>query len=124
MSESQHQKAFFKWVRKSRNRYPELKNFFAVPNGVWIPGDKRRSFAIINKQKAEGLESGVPDTFMLYPNEQYSGLVIEFKVGNNKPEGKQLEWLKRLANANFKCVVAYSWESAKEETLKYIKNLD
>ena len=53
--EHYEQSAFVKWFR---NRYPAVR-IFAIPNGTHISTINARMW-----QKAEGLESGVPDLFI------------------------------------------------------------
>lgn len=53
--EHYEQTAFVKWFR---SRYPEVR-IFAIPNGTHIASINARMW-----QKAEGLESGVPDLFI------------------------------------------------------------
>tara|TARA_Y100000310_G_scaffold271169_1_gene285533 strand:- start:606 stop:1019 length:414 start_codon:yes stop_codon:yes gene_type:complete len=134
MSEHAEQVALFRWAALNGTKYPALRNLFAIPNG-----GKRSSGWW---EKSEGLKSGVPDIFLAcaaLPDDPsdvfrfisecldmelnegvYFGLFIEMKFGKNKPSPNQLEWIERLTKANYKCIVCYGWEEARDEILNYL----
>jgi len=85
MSEHDEQSAVIAWARLSEGRWPCLRWLHSSLNGIWLGGDRsdekarRRSFAIIAKQRAAGLVKGIPDLFLPYPAKGYHGLYIEMK---------------------------------------------
>lgn len=83
------------------NQNPIWGKIFAVPNG----GD--RNLLVAKKLKAEGVRRGVPDLMLLAPRRGYHGLVIELKVGRNRPTQEQSEWLQWFASQGYYAVTAY-----------------
>lgn len=69
------------------NQNPVWSRLFAVPNG----GD--RNVIVAKKLKAEGVRPGVPDLIWPVARGSFVGLVMELKVGSNKPTPSQLDWL-------------------------------
>ena len=111
-TEHGHQAAIFCWAQQSG--IAELKWLFAGPNGFF------GSAAQKGKMKAEGLKLGVPDIWLPVPMDGCYGLVIELKVGKNKPTKEQQEWIDYLNNAGYYARVRYGWESARDTILKYL----
>lgn len=95
------QAEFVRWIRTYRDRYPQLWNGFAVPNGG------HRDVVTATLLKAEGVEPGVPDWFLLIPRKPYHGLVIEHKVKPGKPSEEQLAWFERLRKAGYRVELVY-----------------
>ena len=103
--EHQEQVRLFDWAREHEAQYPQLQLLFAVPNfagklGRWTAKHGARL-------KAEGRKAGVPDVWLPVARRGCHGLVIEMKVGTNKPTLAQQAWLDRLANEGWCAVVAY-----------------
>ncbi|MCC6192092.1 MAG: VRR-NUC domain-containing protein [Anaerolineales bacterium] len=90
MSEHAEQSAFFQWVAAAAGRIPELRLFYAIPNGGW------RALTTARRLSAEGLRAGVPDTHLPVPRGGYAGLWIEFKHGRNTLSPEQREWVAAL----------------------------
>jgi len=166
-TEHAHQRAFFAWVnmvsrfgfeaglameaytnpayhRDILQAVPGLALMHAIPNGGL------RSKATAGKLKAEGVKSGVLDTFLPWPakykyptnipfsiNDEasnvvvyeegwYCGLYVEFK----KPEEKtrkdgglspaQVEFMDAARNAGYCCRVAYNWAEAANLVMLYL----
>ena len=114
-SESSHQIALFMMCALNMKRFPELKWFHAIPNGGLR--DKITS----GKLKAEGVKSGISDTFLPVKRMQYSGLYIEMKKPSEKPvketsrggiSDEQREFGEFVKSRGFYFVVCYSWEEA------------
>jgi len=161
-TEHAHQRAFFAWVnmvsrfgfeaglameaytnpayhRDILQAVPGLALMHAIPNGGL------RSKATAGKLKAEGVKSGVLDTFLPWPatytyptgrkgadgyevlgEALYCGLYVEFK----KPEEKtrkngglspaQIEFMDAARNAGYCCRVAYNWAEAANLVMLYL----
>lgn len=101
---------------------PELKWFHAIPNGG-NRGDTAKSRAIEGgRMKAEGVKSGVLDTFWPLQRLDFNGLYIEMKKStlrnaNNPVAGcsdEQKEFGQFVTNNGFCARVCYDWlEAAK-----------
>ena len=118
LSEHEIQSAFFRWCEfpPTLEKYPEVKGFFAVPNGI-----RTVNIRIAVKAKAEGLRRGVPDTFLPVARGEYYGLFIEFKTPKNYLSRDQKEWFKWLKNEGFKCEIAKSTDEAIKITEDYLE---
>lgn len=109
-SEHDEQVRLFQMVES----YPALSCLFAIPNGGY------RTKATAGKLKAEGVKSGVPDLFLPVasrPNKDgkaFHGMFLEMKIPGNKPTDNQREWLQKLANNGYYCVVCYGADAALE----------
>lgn len=71
-----------------------------------------------NILKAKGVKSGVPDVMIYEGDNQYRGLAIELKVGYNKPNNNQLQWLEQLRKRQWQC----HWSNSLDEVLFIIEN--
>lgn len=100
------QVAFFNWCWAKENKYPALRNVFAIPNGG------ARDVRVAAKMKAEGVRKGVLDVMIAHPSNGLHGLFIEFKNKGRKPTPEQLDWIARLTAAGYQCAVCYSWQEA------------
>ena len=116
LSEHEIQKSFFSWLSfpPTLVKYPEVKKFYAVPNGL------RTAIRTAVKAKAEGLKSGVPDTFLPVARKGYNGLYIEFKTKKNYLSHNQKEWFMWLMEEGFRCKVAKSLDEAIETVEDYL----
>jgi hypothetical protein len=112
--EHDHQAAFFAWLRLHERQHPELKRFFAIPNG----GHRERGVAI--KMFLEGVRRGVPDTFLPLPRHGKSGFWIEFKAGSNQLTPDQVEWKAKLELEGHEVHVCREWTEAAELTIAYL----
>lgn len=125
-SEHGEQSALFQWAVLNRQRYPQLRWLFAVPNGFYGTAAQK------GKMKAEGLKIGCPDVWLPVPicdelGEYLDcGLVIEMKLEkyrNHKDGGcsqEQIEWLDYLSGAGYKAVVCYGWQEAVKVIEEYL----
>ena len=100
MSEASEQCAVVEWA--------EWKGIpiFAIPNG----GKRDPKEAAYLKR--QGVKAGVPDLFIPVASEDYHGLFIELKIGNNKPTPAQKEWLRRLRSEGYAAYVCYGASNA------------
>lgn len=120
--------SFFNWVDKMSMFDWRYKNIFAVPNGSKLPfknivrkGEKIRVCPQAQRLKKEGLRSGVLDVVVAYPIPPYAGMFIEFKTDAGKVSPEQKDWIERLTQAGYHCVVMRSWEDAVNALKKYLK---
>lgn len=119
-SEHAEQAALFRWAKSMERRYPDLELLYAVPNAA------KRTMATAGRMKAEGLKAGVPDVWLPVPRVlgsvqvQYHGLVIEMKVGKNKPTQAQERWLSRLRDQRYMTAICYSFEAARDVIMEYL----
>ena len=121
-SEHSQQTALFAWAALESKNCPQLKWLFAIPNGFFASSGQK------SKMKAEGLRGGVPDVWLPVPiiSKLYYGLIIEMKreVYKTRLNGgctdDQLKWLAYLNESGYKAVVAYGWEEARDEILRYL----
>jgi len=108
---------------------PELHFFFAIPNGG-SRGDDEKTRAIRGGAlKAEGVRSGVSDTFLAVKRGEYSGLFIEMKKPSEKPvkatskggvSDEQRSFGEFVKSQGFGFVVCYSWIEAVENLTAYL----
>jgi len=91
---------------------------------VWFhcPNGGNRSMSEAKRFKAEGVKSGVPDVMVIEPNGKYNGLAIELKVGYNKPNNNQKEWLNNLQSKGFYTFWSNSLDEILEKIDLYLKN--
>jgi hypothetical protein len=60
------------------------------------------------KLKAMGVKRGVSDCIILDRNREYSGFIIELKVGKNTPSREQLEFIERESRRNKLTLISWS----------------
>lgn len=114
-TEAQEQKALFEWAEWARHRYPELALMFHVPN------EAKRSYALGNEMKAQGMKAGVPDLFLPVARGEYHGLFIELKrVRNYKLSDVQRKWLGDLTRQGYKAVMCRGWGEASRMIVDYL----
>ncbi len=107
----------------------ELEWYHAIPNGG-TRGDDAKTRAIRGGAlKAEGVRSGVSDTFLPVRRGTYSGLYIEMKKPSEKPkrEGskggvsdEQAAFGAFVQSQGFGFAVCYSWEEAISILMEYL----
>ena len=113
--ETKAQEMLITWTEYMKARIPDLSLIYHVPN------EGKRSVATAARMKRMGLKSGVPDLCLPVPKGKYHGMYIEMKANRNKPTDGQKKWLTRLAERGYYCVVAWSYEYARDEILRYMK---
>jgi hypothetical protein len=113
-SESEHQIQVFKWIDGHADEYPELLDFFSVPNGGYrLPKTAKR-------MKAEGQKSGVPDAVLPIASGGFHSLYVELKMYGRKPSPEQLDWHSRLRRNGMKVAVVYCWPEFLLVALSYL----
>lgn len=115
-SESANQKALMCWCAMNYEIYPELKYFYAIPNGG------RRDVITGARMKAEGVKAGVPDLFLPIKRGIYSGLYVELKKSNGVVSDDQSKWIDFLPTQGFGVIVCYSWEVARDIIIQYLEH--
>lgn len=113
-SEESHQIALFIWAQQNMATYPELRWLFHCPNG----GFRTKSEGA--KLKAGGVKKGIPDIALPIKSGPCSGLWIELKVGKNKLQPDQIEWVDKLRDEGFDVAVCYGWEAARDAIVNYL----
>jgi len=113
-TEHQEQVALVTWFRLQykQNKYC----LFAIPNG----GSRHIVTAV--KLKAEGVLAGVSDLFLMIPKGEYHGMFIEMKAKGGKLSESQKEFMEAASSMNYKAVVCYGFDEAKEAITKYLQD--
>jgi len=120
MSEHNTQSAFIQWCRWNEAKYPELEEAYSIPNGAYLAGDKVQRAIQMNRLKAEGFKTGVPDWCLPVPLGGYASLYIEFKHGKNKLSDAQKQFIRRLEKRGHCVAVCYSVDEAINVTKEYL----
>lgn len=121
-SEDSHQISLFMWAAQNKEKYPELRWMFAIPNGGW------RHKAEAGKLKAMGVKAGVLDICLPIRRGEWAALWIELKKPadkvNNKRKGanreEQLEYLNHLRSQGHAAMIAVGWEAARDAIIWYL----
>ena len=116
-SEHQLQSAFVQWARAKEGKYPELRLAFAVPNAA------KRSFALAQIMRDEGLRAGVPDWWLPVPRKGFSGLVIEFKAPGKKVTDAQASYMEMLLIEGWRVYTMNDWAMAAIVVETYLQPL-
>lgn len=115
-SETSEQIDTFCWASRTQYQCEPIGHYmFAIPN------EGKRTKRMGARLKAQGLRSGIPDFMLAIPVDEWHGLFVEMKVGDNDLSDNQVKWRKRLLSRGYKVVVAYSCQEAKEEIKKYLR---
>lgn len=115
--EDKDQAALYEWAAY----IPELLWMHAIPNGVFLHGNKIQRARQMARLKKQGLRPGVWDNFLPLARGKYHGLYIEMKVGKNKLTDGQSKFGTYAVNQNYKCVVCYGVEQAIKAVEDYLK---
>lgn len=114
--EDTEQIGVIEWANWNRNRFPELRLLFHIPNG----GKRSKTEAAIFK--AMGVKAGVPDLCLPVARGGFAGLYIEMKYGKNKPTDNQKQWIADLKAEGYKVEVCYSGEEATRTLEAYLQH--
>jgi len=109
-----------------RYRYKKVSDFvFHIPNGgsrIRKRNKKGEWYCPEGvKLKRMGTKAGVPDVFVMIPNEDYHGLWLEFKSDKGKQQETQKEFESLCGIVKYKYVIARSVEEAFKYLLEYLK---
>ena len=93
--------------------------FTCTLGGVFLGRSNWKQKKMLSKHYSKG----VPDILIFEPsnNDKYNGLMVELKVGYNKPTKEQKEWIAKLNARNYKAIVCRSLEQF-IEIIKAYKN--
>lgn len=117
-TEHAHQAALFAWCAVSG--IPELKWFHAIPNGG------ERNAIVAARMKAEGVRTGIFDTFLPVTSAQYAGLYIEMKKPGREREKNgglsddQVLFRAWAVRQSYSTAVCYTWEQARDVIIGYL----
>lgn len=108
---------------------PALEWFHAVPNGGARGNDKKSAMIRGAALRAEGVRSGVPDTFLPWPVGTWHGLYVEMKKPDQKParSGRgglgddQLAFRDYARATGYGWAVCYSWREAAGVLRQYVE---
>lgn len=120
-SEQAHQKAVMCWagLPEVREKYPELKWLFHIPNGGFRHKSEAATF------RAMGVKPGVPDLCLPIRRFQFSGLWIEMKKPGVHNKGRttdhQDEWLEHLKSQGYGGMICYGWIEARDVLIQYLE---
>ena len=101
-------------VNGAERDWPELRLFFAVPNGG------HRSKRTAGEMKAEGVKRGVPDYLFPVPRGGFTGLAIELKTETGRPSPEQRAWLEDLRAHGWQAELCRGWEQAWDVVRDYL----
>ncbi len=116
MKESQHQSTLFKWSEQPhiREKYPELKLLFHIPNGG------RRDLIEAKHLKEQGVKKGVPDLCLPVARAGYNALYIELKTEKGRTTDEQEWWLSELSRQGNYAAVCRGWKEAAQCLIFYL----
>lgn len=115
MSEFEQCAAFWQWVQLHPHALPEAQRLlFHVPNG------EKRTPAGAGRLKAIGVRPGVPDYILLVPRAPFAALCIEMKLPDGKVSKEQAVFLKEASMEGNRCYIAYGWQAAAKELIRYL----
>lgn len=113
MSEAQEQTAVIKWSQglykkqpDIREKYPELKLLFHIPNGGYRNAIEGKHL------KAQGVKPGVPDLCLPVARGHYHGLYIEMKTKTGRERSEQAWWRTELMKQGYCSEVCRGYEHA------------
>ncbi len=116
--EHEIQVALFDLVRAHEERIPQLKHYFAIPNGG------HRAISVAVRLKREGVRAGVVDTFWALQRKNpdggiFSGLWIELKRPGGRVTPEQSQWLTDMTFGGYKTALHHTTDGAFQELLDY-----
>ena len=100
---------FFKWLFYTHRKLYDV--------AFHIPNEGKRSPIV---SKMIGIKSGVPDIFLAYPHNDYSGLFIELKIKPNKPTKNQIKVMNDLELCGYAVEVCYTLDETINVVTKYM----
>lgn len=116
-SEHQEQSALFDWINLYKDKFPQLQNIFAVPNGAHL----MHGYISFNRLLKEGFQKGVPDMFVAVPSQDKHGLFIEMKAGAKKLTKEQMAWFAKLQKYGYAAKKCGSANEAIKLLISYLE---
>jgi hypothetical protein len=112
-TESEEQKALCQYLNLMGVVY------YAIPNGTYLSGTIMQRAKQMNRLKAEGLKTGVPDLCLLF--KEGKSVYIELKRRSGGTVSKdQKEWKERLQTLGFDAHIAKGAAEAIKIVEKYL----
>jgi len=111
--ERQERMAFMEWVKLN----PQIRDYL-----IAIPNEGKRNIITAMNLKRMGMTAGIPDYFLMIPNQTNHGLWIEFKAGKNKLTHAQEAFFATAKYQGYECTVVYSAKEAIDEIKRYLKS--
>lgn len=111
------QQMLIKWSQQPsvRQRYPELKLLYHIPN------ERKCSPQEGARLKRIGVKKGVPDLCLPSPKGRYHGLYIELKSELGRPTESQKWWQQELTEQGYLSAVCYGWKQASDCIVRYLE---
>jgi len=113
-TESQEQIIFIQWCKRNAEKYPELDEIFAIPNGG------KRHVVTASILKLEGVKPGIPDLFLPIQKKGYAGLFIEMKKLDGTLSVAQKKKIPKLKAQGYAVIVCKGAERAKSLIKSYL----
>lgn len=114
--EQTEQLALMKWAR-----HVELGGETLFDHLIHVPNGGARSKVEGAIFKAMGVKAGVPDILLPLKTSLYGAGWWELKVGNNKPDERQLELHARLRAGGHYVQTYWHWSEAAADILRYLQ---
>ena len=76
----------------------------------------------MNAMKAEGLTPGAPDLILMIPKGGYHAMFLEMKAKGGKVSDSQKEFMAAASSMDYKTVVCYGFDEAKEAITNYLQS--
>jgi VRR-NUC domain len=106
-----------------RHHFPELElDFHHFANERKFEKKGGAEFYAGKILKRMGVQRGVPDFFLAFPQNGKAGLWIELKVGTNKPSKEQKDFLARKTERGYVAVCVWGTEEAREIIKNYLQD--
>jgi hypothetical protein len=119
-------KGFHKYLGNEDKLQHQVMNFIHLqyPDALCahVPNEGRRTPFERFKFKYLGGKSGIPDVLIFDCNDNFNGLAIELKAGNNKATRNQVEWLDRLNAKGWATYCLNDYKNVVDVIKKYFGN--
>jgi len=93
--------------------------FYSVPNGTYLQGTPLQRAKQMNRLKAEGLQSGVPDIVILLDGGKSVYIEMKIRTGGSVSK-EQKEWMERLKLLGFDVYLCKGATEAIRVAQKYL----
>ena len=120
-SEHVEQSFLFQRLELLTGKYPELQWAYAIPNAGGFKGGFASNVGMVNKLRAEGVKSGVPDICIPVARYPFHGLYVEMKRLDTYAEPEQRRWQAGLIAQGYAAVTCQGHEAALAVIEAYLK---